>query len=223
MLPYSLTNRLLRLPRGIASRVRRVWWRGLGMRLGDGCRLGRIDVPRNPWDIRIEARATLESGVVLLATGEPLGRPRIVIGREAYLNRHVFCDATRSIEIGPHCMLGPFCYLTDHDHGTARGQTVASQPLGPAEPVLLGPDVWLGAGVIVLKGVRIGEGAVIGAGSVVTRSLPDHAIAVGAPAKVIRYRRPAEPAADLLESVASPTDPLEHGSTRLTCPPLQLK
>ena len=34
----------------------------------------------------------------------------------------------------------------------------------------------------------VGKHCVVGAGSVVTKPLPDYAIAVGAPAKVIRYR-----------------------------------
>ena len=40
----------------------------------------------------------------------------------------------------------------------------------------------------VLKGVEIGNGAVIGAGSVVAEDIPAYAVAVGVPAKVIRYR-----------------------------------
>jgi virginiamycin A acetyltransferase len=40
----------------------------------------------------------------------------------------------------------------------------------------------------VLSGVRIGAGAVIGAGSVVTRDVPDGGIAVGNPARVVRFR-----------------------------------
>ena len=50
----------------------------------------------------------------------------------------------------------------------------------------VGPDIWLGSGVIVLA--NIGQGCVIGAGSVVTRDTPDRAVAVGAPARVIKYR-----------------------------------
>ena len=35
----------------------------------------------------------------------------------------------------------------------------------------------------------VGKHCVIGAGSVVTRPIPDYAIAVGGPARVIRYRK----------------------------------
>lgn len=53
---------------------------------------------------------------------------------------------------------------------------------------LIGNDVWIGVGSIVLRGVKIGDGAVIGANSVVTKDIPDFAIAIGSPAKVLKYR-----------------------------------
>jgi virginiamycin A acetyltransferase len=53
---------------------------------------------------------------------------------------------------------------------------------------IIGNDVWIGVGAIVLRGVTIGDGVVIGANSVVTKDIPDYAIAVGSPAKVIKYR-----------------------------------
>ena len=37
-----------------------------------------------------------------------------------------------------------------------------------------------------MPGVRIGRNAVIGAGSVVTRDVPDNAVAVGNPCRVLR-------------------------------------
>jgi len=55
-------------------------------------------------------------------------------------------------------------------------------------PVHIGHDVWIGTNTIVLSGVTIGTGAVIGAGSIVTKDIPPYAIAVGNPARVVRYR-----------------------------------
>jgi acetyltransferase-like isoleucine patch superfamily enzyme len=61
-------------------------------------------------------------------------------------------------------------------NGDARGKTV------------VGSDVWIGNNAVIKAGVRVGHGAVIGAGSVVTHDVPPYAIAVGSPAKIIKYR-----------------------------------
>lgn len=45
----------------------------------------------------------------------------------------------------------------------------------------------LGAGAVIVTGVTIGQWAIVGAGAVVTRDIPDHALAVGNPARVIGY------------------------------------
>lgn len=66
-----------------------------------------------------------------------------------------------------------------------------------AQGVTVGHDVWIGHGAIVLPGRRIGTGAVIGAGTVVTKDIPDYAIAVGNPARIVRQRFPDEVAAGM--------------------------
>ena len=53
---------------------------------------------------------------------------------------------------------------------------------------VIGNDVFIGANVTLLDGVTIGDGAVIGAGAVVVNDIPDYAIAVGVPAKIVKYR-----------------------------------
>lgn len=54
--------------------------------------------------------------------------------------------------------------------------------------VTIGHDVWIGSHVLIMDGVTIGTGAVVGAGAVVTKDVPPYAVAVGVPAKVIKYR-----------------------------------
>jgi len=56
------------------------------------------------------------------------------------------------------------------------------------KPVKVGNDVWIAAGAVITRGVTIGDGAVIGANAVVTKDIPPYAIAVGSPAKIIKYR-----------------------------------
>jgi len=62
--------------------------------------------------------------------------------------------------------------------------------------VFIDDGVWIGANVVVLQGVSIGKYSVIGANSVVNRSIPDHCVAGGVPAKVINPVQTVEEAMD---------------------------
>lgn len=53
---------------------------------------------------------------------------------------------------------------------------------------VIGHEAYIGAGSFIKRGLTIGNGAVIGARSVVTRDVPDYAIVVGSPARVVRLR-----------------------------------
>ncbi len=55
--------------------------------------------------------------------------------------------------------------------------------------VTVGEGAIIGAGAIVLPGVRIGKWSVVGAGAVVLRDVPDYAVVVGNPARIIRYEQ----------------------------------
>jgi phosphonate metabolism protein (transferase hexapeptide repeat family) len=59
-----------------------------------------------------------------------------------------------------------------------------------SQAVTIGHDVWIGHGAIVLPSRKIGTGAVVAAGAVVTKDVPDYAIVVGNPARVLRQRFP---------------------------------
>lgn len=48
----------------------------------------------------------------------------------------------------------------------------------------------IGAGAIILPGLTVGEGAMVGAGAVVTKDVPDFAVVVGNPARVVRMLDP---------------------------------
>jgi acetyltransferase-like isoleucine patch superfamily enzyme len=78
-------------------------------------------------------------------------------------------------------------YVSDHSHAFEdRSLPVLDQGVDRVAPVEIGDGAWLGENVVVCPGVSIGAGAVIGANSVVTRDVPSHAVAVGAPARVVR-------------------------------------
>ena len=181
-------NLLLWIVEGIIRRLRAWMYRFRGAKISRPCWLQQIDIPRNHFDISLGDKVALDRGVILLSTGERQSQPRILIGASTYINRYTMIDASESISIGANCMIGPFCYITDHDHGMQPGVPVNEQPL-IGSPVAIEDDVWMGAHVTVLKGVTIHRGAVIGAGAVVTKNVPADAIVAGVPARVIGQRK----------------------------------
>jgi len=61
----------------------------------------------------------------------------------------------------------------------------------------IGPRAKIGANATVLPGVRIGAEALVGAGAVVTRDVPDGAVVIGNPARVLKR----------VEELSYPEDP----------------
>lgn len=171
----------------LVRRVRALSLRMRGVRLIGKCWIRKIEIPRNHGDIELAPGVALENHVVLLATGNSTGKPRIKIGARTYVNRGTMFDASESIEIGADCMFGPYCYVTDHDHGVKLGQIVSQQPF-QISPVRIEETAWIGAHVTILKGVTIGAGAIVGAGSVVTKDVAANSIVAGVPTKVIGNR-----------------------------------
>lgn len=112
----------------------------------------------------------------------------IIIGNNTLIGKFNFITCSKKIVIGDDCMFGGNVQITDGNHGIVKNKLMRKQKtLG--KTTTIGNDVWLGVGVKVLSGVKIGHGAVIGANAVVTKDIPNYAIAVGVPAKVIRYRK----------------------------------
>lgn len=126
--------------------------------------------------------------------GDQLFTPRIVIKDNVSINDFVHIGATRYIEIGNNVLMASKIFISDHNHGVYRGdhQTrpdtpPAGRPLTDSQQVIIGDNVWLGEFVSILPGSVIGAGAIIGSNSVVSGEIPPETIAVGAPARVVKY------------------------------------
>jgi len=104
-----------------------------------------------------------------------------------------FCSIANSVRINPGNH--PQWRVTQH-HMTYRRVAFGFDETDDIEffnwrrehKCTIGHDVWIGHGAIIMPGVTIGHGAIIGSGAVVTKNIPPYAIAVGVPAKVIKYR-----------------------------------
>lgn len=116
---------------------------------------------------------------------------------------HPTAAVGRNVYVGPFCCLGDVTLEDDvllgsqvsvanggAQHGIARLDIPIREQPGSWPRITIGRDSWIGDRAIVLA--NVGEQCVIGAGSVVTRDLPARAIAVGVPAKIVRFRT-AEP------------------------------
>jgi acetyltransferase-like isoleucine patch superfamily enzyme len=125
--------------------------------------------------------ATIEFGTIFSQAGARLDAnvyvgPRCHIGL-AHLERDVLLAA------GVHVPSGA------ETHGTADvDRTIRDQP-GRRTMVRIGEGTWIGSAAVIMNSV--GHHAVVGAGAVVTSPIPDYAVAVGVPARVIRDRRAA--------------------------------
>lgn len=120
----------------------------------------------------------------------------ITLGDKTFIQpRCQFSAHKASIRIGRRVQIAAGCAFYSYDHGIAADRPIVEQPLTSRGDIVIEDDAWLGHGAIVLSGVRIGRGAVVGAGAVVTRDVPDHAVAVGNPARVIATRDGAAPIA----------------------------
>jgi acetyltransferase-like isoleucine patch superfamily enzyme len=102
--------------------------------------------------------------------------------------------------LGIHPMNGistaPMFYSVEKQNGMSLSQ---ENKVGEFRQSIIGNDVFIGANVTVLDGAKIGDGAVIGAGAVVINDIPPYAIAVGVPAKVVKYRFDEQTIKSLLE------------------------
>lgn len=130
-----------------------------------------------------------------------------------------FCNVSSGVLIGENVNICDHCFLEEGvrigDNVTLKTGVSLWNGLMVEDDVFVGPGVQfcndrfprskhyvdvvstllkrgcsLGAGSVILPGVTIGEGAMVGAGSVVTRSVPDHTLVVGNPARIIRELNP---------------------------------
>lgn len=115
---------------------------------------------------------------------------RVVIGEGTHIQAGCHISARMAdIIIGTDAMVAPQCGFFSYQHATSDlSRPMCKQGLISRGDIVIEDDVWLGMGAKVMDGVRIGRGAIVGAGAVVTEDIPEYAIALGVPARVVRRR-----------------------------------
>ena len=116
--------------------------------------------------------------------------PKVSIGQNVYIG--AYCIISKAT-IGDDVLIGSNVHLLGKGtHDFSCPDIPIRLQGGHSEPVTIGEDSWIGNGAIIMA--HVGRKCVIGAGSLVTKDIPDYAIAVGNPARIIRMRTPAQSA-----------------------------
>lgn len=125
-------------------------------------------------------------------------RRKIKVGRYSYgrLNVAMWGSEREELRIGEFCSIAPtsrFVLGGGHSLDTFLTFPLKQKFLCTGEAITNGSiviedDVWIGDSALIMSGVHIGKGAVVGAGAVVTHDIEPYAIAVGVPAKCVKYR-----------------------------------
>lgn len=154
-----------------------------------------INLQSNPLKIEIGSNTHIRGKILIYPYGNG-----ITIGDNSYIGENSIIRAADNIQIGNNVLIAHNVTIIDTNSHEIDYQVRAEsyekmienghpQDKGDVEtaPIIIMDNAWISYNVCVLKGVTIGQGAIIGAGSVVTSDIPDFSIAVGNPARVIRY------------------------------------
>lgn len=117
---------------------------------------------------------TIMQKIVEITTG-------ISLPFSAKIGRGLYIGHYGGIILGHKVVLGDYCNLSQ---GVTIGQ--AGRGGNQLTPII-GNRVYIGAGAKIFGGIKIGNNVAIGANAVVTKDIPENAVVVGVPAKIISY------------------------------------
>lgn len=146
---------------------------------------------RNARFISLGNNVFLDNNAVLQLSEEHLKygsqKPKVEIEDKVTIGLGTMISAAKHILIKKNVLISQHCFIGDHDHEYKDINTpIRFQGLRNVKPVVIDEGAWIGANVTVCSGVTIGRNSVVGANSVVKNDVPDYAVAVGTPAKIIK-------------------------------------
>ena len=121
----------------------------------------------------------------VISFGVIFSHPSIQLGSNVYVGPY---GCLGDVTLEDDVLVGSHVSITNgsRQHGIERLDLPVREQPGLWPRVTIGRDTWIGDRAIVMASV--GSHCVIGAGAVVTRQLPDFAIVVGSPARIIAWR-----------------------------------
>lgn len=130
--------------------------------------------------VKVGDRTIIDRGVVI--AGLQSEQSYFEVGSRCVILHHSYINTAREVIIGNNVGIGGYCLIFTHGVWQNAFKGYPFQ-FGKVE---IKDDVWLPWHVFVMPGVTIGKGTTIAGGSVVTKDIPEHCLAGGVPAKVIR-------------------------------------
>ena len=122
----------------------------------------------------------LGEGSTVTAPLQMVCADRVSIGKNVFINSNFLAMARGGITIEDDVLIAANVSLISNNHDPYERQIIT------CKPVVIRKGAWIGAGATVLPGVTVGVYAIVGAASVVTHDVPDYAVVVGNPAKVVK-------------------------------------
>lgn len=139
----------------------------------------------NPKSIIIKNNTFIAHNAWLM--GNNCSEASLVIGNNVVIGHYFHIVAYEKVEIGDHVLIADKVFISDCTHTYEDISTpIQNQPVRHLKNVSIGDGSWIGENVCIM-GAKIGVHCVIGANSVVIHDIPDYCVAVGNPAKVIKY------------------------------------
>lgn len=153
---------------------------------GDGVRFVNL-ITRNTEIRKATTNGILRGGGVLGNLIHPdINLDMVKIGVGLYLQESVILQA--EVEVGDNSSIHMGSLI---GHETKIGSSVfIAHAVSVSGCCEIGEGVFIGTNASILPRVKIGRWATIGSGAVVIKDVPDYAVVVGNPGRVIKYNRP---------------------------------
>ena len=110
--------------------------------------------------------------------------------KSTFIGAGVYFDSIHPelITIGRRCLITTGSRFLSHFLDTRHEGTPDWPFHFQSGKVVVGDYVFIGSGAVISKPLTIGDWAIVGANAVVTKDVPEGAIVLGSPARVVGYR-----------------------------------